>query len=147
MRRSALAGRCLRVVDLLTFVVEIKSLPWLRVTMITQVLHCPFCNGVDIVRHGRTPQGKQRYRCRESLCEGRTFVLDYTYPGQSRLVKQQMIDMTLNGSGIRDTARVLHVSTNTVMNELKKRTGSPASESSCVTATKSRASGGGYLSG
>jgi len=89
--------------------------------MITQVLHCPFCNGVDIVRHGRTPQGKQRYRCRESLCEGRTFVLDYTYPGQSRLVKQQMIDMTLNGSGIRDTARVLHVSTNTVMNELKKK--------------------------
>lgn len=89
--------------------------------MITQVLHCPFCNGIDIVRHGRTPQGKQRYRCRESLCEGRTFVLDYTYPGQSRLVKQQMIDMTLNGSGIRDTARVLHVSTNTVMNELKKK--------------------------
>jgi len=89
--------------------------------MITQVLHCPFCNGIDIVRHGRTPQGKQRYRCRESLCEGRTFVLDYTYPGQSRLVKQQMIDMTLNGSGIRDTARVLHVSTNTVMDELKKK--------------------------
>ncbi len=89
--------------------------------MITQVLQCPFCNGIDIVRHGRTPQGKQRYRCRESLCEGRTFVLDYTYPGQSRLVKQQMIDMTLNGSGIRDTARVLHVSTNTVMNELKKK--------------------------
>lgn len=89
--------------------------------MITQVLHCPFCNGIDIVRHGKTPQGKQRYRCRELLCEGRTFVLDYTYCAQSRQVKQQIVDMAVNGSGIRDTARVLHVSTNTVMNELKKR--------------------------
>jgi len=89
--------------------------------MITQVLHCPFCNGVDLVRHGKTPQGKQRYRCRESICEGRTFILDYAYSGQSRQVKQQIVDMALSGSGIRDTARVLHVSTNTVMHELKKR--------------------------
>jgi transposase-like protein len=29
--------------------------------------------------------------------------------------------MALHASGIRDTARVLHVSTNTVMKELKKR--------------------------
>ena len=89
--------------------------------MITQVLHGPFCKGVDIVRHGKTPQGKQRYRCREALCEGRTFILDYAYSGQARQVKQQIIDMALNGSGIRDTARVLQVSTNTVMNELKKK--------------------------
>ena len=32
--------------------------------MITQVLHCPYCQGTDIVRHGTTPEGKQRYRCR-----------------------------------------------------------------------------------
>ena len=41
--------------------------------------------------------------------------------GQSRQVKQQIVDMALNGSGIRDTARVLHVSTNTVLKELKKK--------------------------
>ena len=28
--------------------------------MITQVLHCPHCHETDIVRHGKTPQGKQR---------------------------------------------------------------------------------------
>ena len=33
--------------------------------MITQVLHCPYCQGIDIVRHGTTLEGKQRYRCRE----------------------------------------------------------------------------------
>lgn len=36
-------------------------------------------------------------------------------------MKQQIIDMAMNASGIRDTARVLHVSTHTVMKELKKR--------------------------
>jgi hypothetical protein len=31
--------------------------------MITQVLHCPYCGEIDIVRHGKSPEGKQRYRC------------------------------------------------------------------------------------
>jgi hypothetical protein len=33
----------------------------------TQVLHCPYCHETDIVRHGKSPEGKQRYRCRQSL--------------------------------------------------------------------------------
>jgi hypothetical protein len=36
-------------------------------------------------------------------------------------VKQQIIDMAMNASGIRDTARVLHVSPTTVIKELKKK--------------------------
>ena len=90
--------------------------------MITQVLHCPYCHGTDIVRHGMTSEGKQRYRCRECrLGRGRTFLLEYPYAGQSSEVKQQMVDMALNASGIRDTARVLHVIPTTVIKELKKR--------------------------
>jgi transposase-like protein len=69
-----------------------------------------------------TAEGKQRYRCREGrLGRGRTFLLEYTYAGQSPEVKQQIVDMALNASGIRDTARVLHVSPTTVIKELKKR--------------------------
>ena len=89
--------------------------------IILHVLHCPHCHGTDIVRHGQTRQGKQRYRCREHPCAGRTFLLDYSYPGQSPTVKEQIVDMAMHASGIRDTARVLHISTNTVMKELKKR--------------------------
>ena len=89
--------------------------------MITHVLHCPHCHGTDIVRHGKTPQGKQRYRCRETSCPGGTFLLDYSYPGPSPHIKEQIVDMALNASGIRDTARVLHVSPTTVIKELKKR--------------------------
>ena len=90
--------------------------------MITQVLHCSYCQGTDIVRHGISPEGKQRYRCRECReGRGRTFLLEYTYAGQSPEVKEKIVDMAMNASGIRDTARVLHVSPTTVISELKKR--------------------------
>jgi transposase-like protein len=90
--------------------------------MILQVLHCPYCHGTNIVRHGKSPEGKQHYRCRECRQgQGRTFLLDYAYAGQSPEVKQQIVEMALNASGIRDTARVLHVSPTTVIKELKKR--------------------------
>ena len=45
----------------------------------------------------------------------------YAYAGQSPDVKQQIVEMAMNASGIRDTARVLHVSPTTVIKELKKR--------------------------
>jgi transposase-like protein len=71
-----------------------------------------------MVRHGTTPEEKQRSRCRECLLgRGRTFLLEYTYAGQSPEVKQQTVDMAMNASGIRDTARVLPVSPTTVLKE------------------------------
>ena len=83
--------------------------------MIIQVLHCPNCQGTDIVRHGQTCQGKQRYRCREKRCGGRTFLLGNSYASQFPEVKQQIVEMAMNARGVRDTARVLHISPNTVM--------------------------------
>jgi transposase-like protein len=85
--------------------------------MLIQVLHCPHCQGTDIVHQGQTRQGKQRYRCREQRWAGRTFLLDYAYKGQSSEVKRQIVDMAMNASGIRDTARVLHISPSTVIKE------------------------------
>ena len=50
-----------------------------------------------------------------------TFLLEYSRNGDLPEVKQKIIEMALNGSGIRDTARVLGISQNTVMSELKKK--------------------------
>jgi transposase-like protein len=36
-------------------------------------------------------------------------------------VKKQVTEMALNGSGVRDTARVLGISKDTVLSELKKK--------------------------
>jgi transposase-like protein len=77
--------------------------------------------GSDIVRHRKTPQGKQCYRCREASCPGGTFLLDYSYPGQSPPIKEQIVAMAMHARGMRDTARVLHVSPTTVIKARKKR--------------------------
>ena len=89
--------------------------------MIMQILHCPHCQGTAIIRHGKTRQGKQRYCCQETVCDGRTFLLEYSYAGHSAEIKHQIVDMAMHASGIRDTARVLHVSPTTVIKELKKK--------------------------
>jgi transposase-like protein len=64
---------------------------------------------------------QRRFHCRQCPDRGRTFLLDYSYPGQSQYIKEQIVEMAMNASGIRDTARVLHVSPTTVIKELKKR--------------------------
>ena len=57
----------------------------------------------------------------QHITDNRSIATHRRYQGQSPAVKQQIVEMALNASGIRNTARVLHVSTNTVMTELKKR--------------------------
>jgi transposase-like protein len=114
--------RCFKPVDLLPSRSQREPATRVREAMIIQVLHCPYCQETDIVKHGLSPEGKQRYRCRTCLeGRGRTFLLEYSYAGQSPAVKQQIVDMAMNASGIRDTARVLHISPTTVLKELKKR--------------------------
>jgi transposase-like protein len=82
---------------------------------------CPHCQSDEsVVKNGKSPEGKQRFLCRSQSCQGKTFVLNPSYPGRTATVKQQIVDMSLNGSGVRDIARVLHASTRIVIGELKK---------------------------
>jgi len=67
-------------------------------------------------------QKEQRYKCRETACDRRTFILDYHL--DNLRVKQQIVNMALNGSGVQ-IQQVLHVSPSTVIRELKKRTQTP----------------------
>lgn len=77
--------------------------------------------------------GKQRYACNNAECPYHTFTLEpHAYPGRRQEVKAQIVDMAINGSGVRDTARVLGVSTSTVIQELKKRRKTRECESSSV---------------
>jgi transposase-like protein len=73
-----------------------------------------------VVKRGKTENAKQRYLCQQPKCPTQTFILDYDYQGYWPKVKNQIIEMALNGSGIRDTARVLEISPTTVISELKK---------------------------
>lgn len=88
--------------------------------MVLEPVHCPDCDGTQVIKHGKTPEGKQRYRCQDQECKRSTFIREYSYAGLLPEVKQQICDMAINGSGIRDTARVLGVSQKTVIATLKK---------------------------
>lgn len=88
--------------------------------MILEPLHCPTCNGIEIIKHGKSAVGKQRYCCQNPKCEKKTFIRDYSYEAYLPQAKQKISDMAVNGSGIRDTARVLGISLNTVIDTLKK---------------------------
>ena len=84
-------------------------------------VQCHYCRSEQIVKRGKTRRGTQRYLCQNSACTQGSFLLDYRNRGCLPEVKQQIVDMSLNASGVRDTARVLHISTDTVLNELRKK--------------------------
>ncbi|VFM98363.1 MAG: InsA N-terminal domain-containing protein [Candidatus Kentron sp. G] len=86
--------------------------------MVLQPVKCPNCGSVNVIRHGNASNGKQRYSCKNKGCERVTFIQNYSDKGRLPEVKEKIIEMSVNASGIRDTARVLGISTTTVINEL-----------------------------
>ena len=116
-------------------------------------MNCPSCVSHRIIKNAINATGKQNYKCK--TC-GRQFALDplkspigkTTKESTDRLLLERIslagiaratgvspsrlqakiVDMALNGSGVRDTARVLGVSQATVIKELKKRGGTRVRE-------------------
>ncbi len=81
---------------------------------------CPDCQSDNIFKHEFSRDRKQRYRCENYEYKRRTFILNHSHLGRTKEVKQKIVSMSHNGSGIRDIARVLNISTTTVIKELKK---------------------------
>jgi transposase-like protein len=88
--------------------------------MVLLPVRCPHCQSDHVIKGGKTPAGTQRYKCQNAACPHYSFQLDLRYKGRVPAIKKRIIDLALNGSGIRDTARVLQISPTTVINELKK---------------------------
>ena len=89
--------------------------------MTCMAVPCPHCHSEQIVKHGKTRRGTQRYLCQNMACAKGSFLLDYHNRGCLPEVQHTIIDMSLKASGVRDTARVLRMSTDTVLSELKKQ--------------------------
>ena len=81
---------------------------------------CPYCNSNQVVKNGKDKNGKQRFLCKNEQCNHQTFLLDYSDIGRQQHIKNLILKMAVNGSGVRDTARVLEISPNTVIETLKK---------------------------
>jgi transposase-like protein len=92
-----------------------------EVVRVHKLVVCPYCQSDQIIKRGKTDAEKQRDRRQNEECSHLSFLLDPAYKGRLPKITQHVIEMSLNGSGIRDTARVLQMSTATVMQELTKR--------------------------
>jgi insertion element IS1 protein InsB len=112
--------------------------------MVLMPVRCPQCHSDQVIKGGVTKAGKQRYRGQHANCPRYSFVLDPSYQGHVPEVKEQIIDMALNGSGIRDTTRVLKISPTTVINELKKRVGTQQCKPATTGLVKPRRGGSGH---
>ena len=82
-----------------------------------QIVTCTFCNGDDLVKNGHSENATQRWYCNN--CK-KSFQLEYRYNARKPGVKEQITELTMNSSGVRDISRTLQINKNTVISELKK---------------------------
>ena len=88
--------------------------------MVSVPVQCPHCQSTEVIKAGKQANGTQRYQCQNGQCERRIFLLHYQHRARVPEVRRQVVDMAINGSGVRDTARVLRISPTTVIDVLKK---------------------------
>jgi len=86
-----------------------------------QEIHCPHCDSTKIIKSGKSAAGTQRYLCQNEACKTQTFMQNYRYKACEPGMTEKIVEMAINASGIRNTARVLKINKNTVINTLKKR--------------------------
>ncbi|AOM40756.1 IS1-like element transposase [Xenorhabdus hominickii] len=84
---------------------------------VTIAVFCRYCGQTEPGRkHGTGKAGFPRYYCKD--CQ-KTFQLNSRYNGHKPDMKEKVINMAMNGSGVRDTGRVLGIGINTVIRTLK----------------------------
>ena len=80
-------------------------------------VNCPHCQQHQgVSKNGKAPTGIQRFLCN---CCHHSFQLEYIYNGNKPDTHEKIIEMAINGSGVRDTGRVMKISINTVIAHLK----------------------------
>lgn len=77
--------------------------------MATVTVKCPYCGSIEVIRYGKSRSSHQRYKCKHCA---KVFQLDYRNRACQPGFHKQIIDMVMNSSGTRDTARTLGISKN-----------------------------------
>ena len=81
---------------------------------------CPYCGSDKVRYNGRHKTGVQRVMCCNEECKHRTFQLEYKNKACKPGEREKIIEMAMNGAGVRDTGRILGISVSTVIKVLKK---------------------------
>ncbi|WP_265427105.1 IS1 family transposase [Chryseobacterium sp. YIM B08800] len=78
---------------------------------------CNKCYSKNIIKNGTTKTGKQQYFCKN--CKNR-FIEFYSYKAYKKNINSKIIQLTKEGLGIRSTARILKISTTTLLRRIIK---------------------------
>jgi transposase-like protein len=85
--------------------------------MITVTVHCRHCGSDALVRNGRAPNGKQKYRCRACQKQSREHPTPHAYPQERR---EEILRASEERSSLRGLERTFGVSRHTVIGWIKK---------------------------
>ena len=66
--------------------------------MVLEPVECPVCGGTNVIKHGKSGEGKQRYLCQDPECHGKTFIREYSDLG--RLVLEPVECPVCGGSNV-----------------------------------------------
>jgi len=78
-------------------------------------VNCPRCREKKTVRNGTTKNKKQQYYCKSC---GKRFIENYTYQAYKSNTNKKIIQLTKEVLGIRSTARILKISTTTLLKRI-----------------------------
>ena len=70
--------------------------------------------------NGKNRTGRQRLLCCNEKCSHKTFQLEYKNKGSEPGIDEKILNMAINGAGVRDTGSVLGISVSKIISVLKK---------------------------
>lgn len=76
---------------------------------------CPKCKSKDIIKNGFTKNNKQQYFCKSC---GKRCIEYYSNLAYKSTINQNIIEFTKEGLGIRSIARILKISTTTLLKRI-----------------------------
>ena len=85
--------------------------------MVTTTVHCPHCGSEDIIRYGRSPNGKQKYRCKMCKQQSRENPTPHAYSEERR---EEILRAYEERSSLRGIERTFGVSRTSVIGWIKK---------------------------
>jgi transposase-like protein len=85
--------------------------------MVNIVLKCPYCESENVVRNGHSPNGKQKYLCKDCKRQTRE---NPTARGYSEEEKEIILNAYEERSSLRGLKRTFGVERNTVSKWIKK---------------------------